>query len=118
MNELIACCGLNCETCDARIATIRDDDTLREKTAELWSRLNGVEITKDMIRCTGCRMNGAKTPYCESLCPIRRCAMDKGYATCGDCSLLDQCETLKPIISTNSGAGNNLKNGHAAEQSL
>ena len=118
MNKLIACCGLNCETCDARIATIRGDDALREKTAELWSRLNGVEISKDMIRCTGCRADGAKTPYCESLCPIRHCVMEKGYATCGDCSLLDQCDTLKPIISTNADARNNLKSGRTVEQPL
>jgi len=31
MKELIACCGLECEKCDARIATVRNDDTLREK---------------------------------------------------------------------------------------
>ena len=29
MNSMIACCGLNCETCDARIATITNDDALR-----------------------------------------------------------------------------------------
>ena len=46
MNKLIACCGLDCEGCDARIATLKNDDELREKTAALWSQLNGVEITK------------------------------------------------------------------------
>ena len=111
MNQLIAYCGLNCETCDARIATVRNDDALREKTAALWSELNGVEITKDMISCTGCRTEGVKTPYCESLCPIRRCATEKGYETCGDCGLPDECETLLPIISTNAEARKNLKNG-------
>ena len=47
MNELIACCGLDCEKCDARIATVTNDEALREKTAALWSQLNGVEITPD-----------------------------------------------------------------------
>ena len=28
---LETCCGLDCETCDARIATITNDNTLREK---------------------------------------------------------------------------------------
>ena len=37
MNELIAYCGLNCETCNARIATIQNNDELRRKTAKLWS---------------------------------------------------------------------------------
>ena len=30
MKQLIACCGLDCESCDARIATVRDDNELRE----------------------------------------------------------------------------------------
>ena len=40
-NQLIGCCGLDCEACDARIATITNDTALREKTAALWSKLNG-----------------------------------------------------------------------------
>lgn len=62
MNPLIACCGLDCEACDARIATITNDNALREKTAALWSKLNGVTITPDMMNCTGCRAEGAKRP--------------------------------------------------------
>ena len=49
MRKLIAYCGLDCEKCDARIATLNDDSALREKTAKLWSELNGVTITADMI---------------------------------------------------------------------
>ena len=64
----MAYCGLDCETCDARLATIRDDDELRKKTADLWTELNGVEITPAMINCLGCRVDGPKTPFCESLC--------------------------------------------------
>lgn len=30
-NQLIGCCGLDCEKCDARIATITNDNALREK---------------------------------------------------------------------------------------
>ena len=71
MNGYIAYCGLDCGTCDARIATIHNDDVLRGKVARLWSELNGAEITPEMINCTGCRIEGAKTPFCESLCPIR-----------------------------------------------
>ena len=35
-NQLIGCCGLDCETCDARIATVTNDDALREKTAAFY----------------------------------------------------------------------------------
>lgn len=68
-NKLIGCCGLNCETCDARIATLTNDNVLREKTAALWTKLNEVLIIPEMINCTGCRMEGAKTPFCDKLCP-------------------------------------------------
>ena len=44
MNDYIAYCGLDCEGCDARIATANNDDALREKVAKLWSELNGVPI--------------------------------------------------------------------------
>lgn len=53
MDKLIACCGLDCNCCQARIATINNDD-LRIKVAEEWSKLNGVLITKEMINCDDC----------------------------------------------------------------
>ena len=37
MKERIGYCGLDCAACDAYLATIHDDQTLREKTAKLWS---------------------------------------------------------------------------------
>ena len=49
MNDFIAYCGLDCEKCQAHIATIKNDDALREKVAKEWSDLNKVEITYDMI---------------------------------------------------------------------
>ena len=40
MREMIGYCGLDCEKCDAYIATVNDDQALREKTAKLWAELN------------------------------------------------------------------------------
>ena len=31
MKQLIAGCGLDCESCDARIATVENDNELKEK---------------------------------------------------------------------------------------
>ena len=109
MNQYIACCGLDCETCEARLATVNNDDALRAKVAKLWSDLNGVEITPEMINCVGCRINGVKTPYCESLCPIRQCALGRGVETCGECSEMESCEKLGAITEHNSDALNRLK---------
>lgn len=109
VNMFIACCGLDCEKCEARLATINNDDKLKKKVAEEWSKLNGIEITVEMINCEGCRVNGVKTVYCESLCPIRKCAMEKHFATCAECSEINACNELNAIISNNKKAGDNLK---------
>ena len=71
MIKYIAYCGLDCETCEARLATANNDEALRREVAKKWSELNGVQITPEMINCNGCRIDGVKSPYCSSLCPIR-----------------------------------------------
>lgn len=110
MKDLIAYCGLDCEICDARIATLNDDNELREKTAKLWTELNGVEITAEMINCAGCRTDGVKTPFCDDMCPIRKCAAGKKVNTCGDCDAMAKCETLGTVTANNEQVLENLKN--------
>ena len=108
MKKLIAYCGLDCEKCDAYIATQNNDEALREKTAKLWSRMNGVEITPEMINCDGCRADGRKTPYCDSLCQIKKCAQTNQVETCGSCAELKKCPTVGMIVKKNSDALKNL----------
>ena len=109
MDRFIAYCGLDCEKCEARIATINDDDNLRRKVASEWSELNHVEITPEMINCTGCRLDGPKTVYCDSLCPIKKCASSKGYETCGSCPDMEGCDKVGMVIGNNKDALNNLR---------
>lgn len=111
MKKLIAYCGLDCETCEARTATINNDNELRVKVAKLWSELNNVEITPEMINCVGCRMEGVKTPFCASLCPIRQCALSRNIETCGACAEMDSCKKLSMITGNNEQALGNLKSG-------
>lgn len=108
MNQLLGCCGLDCETCDARIATVTNDASLREKTAALWTKLNGVPITPEMLHCTGCRMEGPKTPFCDRLCAVHNCVREKGLDTCADCAQMDACQTLGAITVNTPGALENL----------
>lgn len=109
MKDLIGYCGLDCEKCDAYIATINDDQALREKTAKLWSELNNATILPEHINCDGCRMNGVKTVFCDSLCGIRKCALNKCVSTCSDCSELETCPTVRGILENNPSALKNLK---------
>lgn len=94
MEKIIACCGLNCAACDARIATIANDNELRSQTAEKWRTQYGAsEITPEMINCTGCREEGAKFGHCSE-CEMRNCAISKDYRTCADCDKLENCALL------------------------
>ena len=115
-NQLIACCGLDCEKCDARIATLTNNNALREKTATLWTKLNGVTITPEMINCTGCRIDGAKTPFCDKLCPVHNCVREKGLETCADCTQMGECPTLWQIAANSPCALENLNRLREAKQ--
>lgn len=108
MKNKIAYCGLDCEKCDAYIATINDDQALREKTAKLWSELNNAPILPEHINCLGCREDGVKTVFCDNFCEIRQCALRMSVSSCGDCADMQKCHTIKQIISNNPDALKNL----------
>ncbi|MDD8048460.1 MAG: DUF3795 domain-containing protein [Thomasclavelia sp.] len=109
MNKMIGYCGLNCRECEAYKATINNDEKMKEKVAKEWAKLNNAPITSDMINCLGCKGDGPKTPFCESICEIRRCAVSKEYDSCGQCNRKDTCEKLKPIINSQPKVLDNLK---------
>jgi len=109
MKQLIACCGLDCEFCDARIATVNNDNELREKTAKMWSEnYNAPHITAETINCSGCRAEGAKFDYCN-VCEIRTCVCKKGFNICGDCNELDSCPIVGAVLQHVPDAKMNLK---------
>jgi len=109
MEKLIACCGLNCEACDARVATLQDSDELRKATAETWKKMyNAPEIPFEAINCTGCRMEGVKFSHC-TVCEIRNCVQKKGYETCGDCAEMVSCAIVAMVHKHMPEAIENLK---------
>ena len=109
MEKLISCCGLNCETCEARIATVQNDDNLRKATAGKWQKMyNAAGLTPDSINCTGCRMEGVKFGHCET-CKIRLCVNEKGYETCGDCPEMATCDIVAMVHKYMPDAVENLK---------
>ena len=104
MDKFIAYCGLDCEKCEARIATINNDDNLREQVAKKWSKLNNIKITKEMINCGGCKIDGIKTIFCDKLCEIRKCSISKQYDSCKECDEKKNCNKLSMIIDHNNNA--------------
>jgi hypothetical protein len=109
MEKLISCCGLNCAACEARIATLNNDDKLREETAEKWRNQYGnADITAEMINCTGCRAEGVKIGH-WSECQIRLCAEARGLSHCGKCSEVENCDTIGFVHKHVPDALDNLK---------
>lgn len=109
MKKLISCCGINCIDCEAKIATVKNDDSLRRITAEKWKVMfNAPGLSPEMINCTGCREEGAKFSHCFD-CEIRKCVRSKGYDTCADCDQLMSCAIVGAIHKMLPEALSNLK---------
>lgn len=108
MNNLISFCGINCESCEARIATVNNDDALRAEVAEKWRKSYNPAITDDMINCTGCRVEGVKVGHWNE-CQIRICAVGRGYAHCGVCPDMAECKNIKFVHDHLPEAIDNLK---------
>ena len=92
----IACCGMDCDECNALIATREDDHALRTATAQAWSKQYNHPFRPEDIQCTGCRSEGAKIVHCE-VCPVRKCCIERGVAHCGQCRDFP-CETLEEFF--------------------
>ena len=82
---MIAYCGLDCDKCDAFIATARNDDAMRARVAGEWAKAYRASITPESINCTGCRSAGVKFHYCETMCEVRKCASGRKLETCASC---------------------------------
>jgi hypothetical protein len=105
---MIACCGLECTTCDAYKATATNDDALRVKVATEWSAAFKADIKPEQIQCTGCKGTGVHFLYCESMCEIRKCAGKRGFGTCAECPDY-ACATLQPVHDMACQAKENLE---------
>ena len=108
----IGCCGLECEKCNAFIATKNNDDNLREQTAKLWSEQHNVSLKAEDINCTGCREEGAKIGHCN-VCQIRQCCIDKNVPNCGKCDQF-ACDKLDGFFKMfpDGGQDNNKRLKH------
>lgn len=102
----LAYCGLNCSKCPVLIATIRDDDALRHKTAMEWTDLYAVilksigldSLKAEDVNCHGCRSEGVIFSACEK-CPIRPCCQEKSLVNCAGCREYEACDILKGFYS-------------------
>lgn len=112
MKDMIGYSGLDCETCDAYIATVHDDLVLREKTAKLWAGLNNAPILPEHINCEGCRKIKGEVYWLQyigaEVCPVYDCCVnDKKHENCGSCEKLPCAKFTKdPTISDEQNEAN------------
>jgi hypothetical protein len=85
MKEIISVCGLKCNECGCYLATLHDDDRLREKIAEEWSKAYGADVEPEDINCDGCNTDSDRVyTHCHE-CEMRLCAFRKEFDTCAEC---------------------------------
>ncbi len=105
---MLAYCGLDCTECEARIATINNDDGLREEVAAKWTIQYHQDIKKEQIQCHGCKSDEDRFFFSQNVCEIRKCNVDKGTNHCAECDLYI-CDKLANFISMAPAVGDALK---------
>lgn len=87
---MIAYCGLDCEGCPIRLATLMSDRgeqrAMRNEIARRCSQYYGIDMRpEDVTDCDGCRSaRGRLFAGCVH-CLIRRCAIDRKLESCARC---------------------------------
>ena len=98
MSDTQSYCGLDCEVCDAFVATQTGDNQLKTQVAQRWSRLYNREINAKDVFCKGCKSFGTQGIYCQSMCRIKPCCQNKGFETCTPCPEFP-CSDLKKVFA-------------------
>ena len=106
MKPLVACCGLTCTLCDAYIAKRKDDDELRRRVAEKWSKVINAEIRIEQVNCDGCTSEGERFFFCQS-CEKRNCCMERHLENCAYCPDYP-CKKLNGVFEAVPGAKTTL----------
>lgn len=107
MSKMISACGIDCEPCECRLATLSGDMIQKADIAARWSVTYQSEIKPEDINCVGCTQEGIHFAWCGK-CPIRACAIGKGYETCAQCELFP-CQKSQFIIANVPDARANIE---------
>jgi len=91
MTEMIAYCGLICQTCPIYLATREENKVeqlrMRAEIARLCKEHYGIEYKpEDITDCDGCRTEGGRLFSACKNCLIRNCARQKRLENCAYCS--------------------------------
>jgi hypothetical protein len=87
----IAYCCINCDTCALYTATLNNDAEAKKKIAEQWGDAKRPDFTLEDFYCYGCKDKRSRGTPGED-CTVRDCAVRKGFATCAQCSVFEDCD--------------------------
>jgi hypothetical protein len=107
LNE-IAYCGLFCPKCyKMKISTsakqlLTELESAQDKGAKYLQEFPNLKSDLEKLinlECKKfCREGGGKS----SICPIKKCCVERGIDGCWECSDIDDCKKLKPQFISNS----------------
>ena len=89
---------MDCAECEAFIATVNDNDAMRQKVVGEWTarykakNYNRSDLKVSDINCRGCLSDRPIFLYCEQ-CKIRKCGLARGLKNCQNCPEY-KCEDL------------------------
>ncbi|HEX9135843.1 MAG TPA: DUF3795 domain-containing protein, partial [Nitrospirota bacterium] len=104
MTEIIAYCGLTCQTCPIYLATRQEKKEeqarMRAEIIKLCKDHYGIIYKlEDITDCDGCQTEGERLFSSSKNCPIRKCARDKELENCAYCTEY-ACGKLEAIFKT------------------
>jgi hypothetical protein len=108
MDEVIAHCGLVCNTCPIYLAAREENkekkERMRIEIARQYKQIYGIELKlQDVTDCDGCRSESGRLFSGCKQCEIRNCAIGKGIESCAHCNEY-ACERLEKFFATDPDA--------------
>jgi len=92
--KLLNYCGYTCpKDCPMKLAGESNDPEKKKAAFEMW-RLKeryGLEFEADTVFCNGCKTD-QPLGVAVSHCPVRKCAIEKGFNACIECDSLATCD--------------------------
>ncbi len=102
-------CGVNCSDCDIFKATVHGDAEALQRAHKRWTKTAqehwGMQtLDPAILKCRGCRTEGADIFKGCRHCPMRRCAKSRNLPSCGLCQEWKTCKQLGYVLAVEPAA--------------